>query len=55
MKCLSFGYLIVYIIVIMIISALLPIPGAMAIGSVAEIGLIIWFIAGFFIKCEPAQ
>lgn len=50
MRCLSFGYWIVLIILFNAMFAISSTPST--IRSVVTTGLFIWFIVGFFIECE---
>ena len=50
MPCLSFGYWIVLIILFNIFFAITSVPDV--IRSAVSVGMLIWFIAGFFVKCD---
>ena len=50
MLCISFGWLIVFTIITIFITMILP--GALKpLGNIVIAGLIVWFIAGFFKQC----
>ncbi len=59
--CVSFGFLIVYIILVSLVasvlSAIVPQLGdpIRAIGGLVNLGLIIWFIVGFMTTCDNPQ
>jgi Ca2+/H+ antiporter len=61
MKCISFGFLIVYIILVALVSSVLAafVPQLSdpihAIGGLVNLGLIVWFIVGFMTKCDVQQ
>ena len=51
MKCLSFGYFVLLLIITWIAIAMLPAP-LDKIMTLAPTALLIYFIAGFFMKCD---
>lgn len=53
MNCLSFGYYILLVILFGIIYQLTSTPRSISI--VVSLCLFIWFIAGFFVKCDPPR
>ncbi len=50
MKCLSFGYLVLILIAICLVSGLTPMPSI--VSGVASSAAIIWFVVSFFVKCD---
>jgi hypothetical protein len=50
MKCLSFGYWILLIILFNIFFEFTDVPAV--IRSVVSLGIFVWFVAGFFVKCD---
>lgn len=50
MHCISFGWLIVFTLLTILVTTILP--GALKpIGNIVIAGLVVWFIAGFFKQC----
>lgn len=51
MRCLSFGWYFVFALLVILITAALP-DMIKPVGGIVILGLLIWFVAGFFIKCD---
>lgn len=50
MKCISFGYVLLFSILLAIVFAFLP-QQVHIVGMVASFGLFVWWIASFFVTC----
>jgi len=49
MKCISFGYLVVLIIMLSIGASFV---GGQSVVGIVNFGLFSWWVAGFFTKCD---
>lgn len=51
MKCITFGWMIVLVIIMSVAFSFLPAPVG-ALGGIVTFGIFCYWVAGFFLKCD---